>query len=189
MAACSLLVPPHGAAIPRELLLEAACSSLALSMLPFSCPRRAPQLARLAKLQHQLATSCQQLLGVKLSAQTPWKQSPESCRQGRKEQEGQRAGEGSRTSAGYAFSGCTSPFCSQAGFLHLPACPASLHRSLLILFSVSCLSRLSLVPVSWVLPSLRPHWAASSHIHISGYFLPLETGSYPPSVRSQEHHD
>lgn len=85
MAACSLLVPPHGAAIPRELLLEAACSSLALSMPPFSCPRRAPQLAKLAKLQHQLATSCQQLLGVKLSAQTPWKQSPESCRQGRKE--------------------------------------------------------------------------------------------------------
>lgn len=63
-------------------------------------------------------------------------------------------------------------------------------------FSVTCpftFSTQVLAQHQWTLHSLFPHLThqlvASSHVHISGFSLSLETGSYPLSEKSQEHHD
>lgn len=106
-----------------------------------------------------------------------------------------KVSQGNRASAGDTLSGCTFPACSPSGIYtfqivqccFIPCYPLFCGLPVPFIFSTQALA-----PHQWTLPSLFLHLihqlAASSRTHISAHFLLLETGSYPPCERSQEHH-
>lgn len=109
-------------------------------------------------------------------------------------QEG-KASQGNRASARGTFSDCAFPACRPSGiqtFWIVQHYFVTCYRLFCGLPVPFILCTQILAPHQWTLPSLFLHLihqlAASSHAHISAYFPLLETGSYPPSESSQEHH-